>query len=229
MPVADLSQARQELVVRDDVAALALDRLDEDGRELVRWHEALEDALLELVEAGAAVGHVVDTGHQRPEAGVVLGLRPGQRDGAVGPAVEGAQEGDHVLAPGVEARQLERRLDDLRTRVAQEDADLARHRRDPGQGGRGMGVDGQVEVGGAEVQQVGRLLGDDLDDPLVAVARRVDGDAGGEVEEEVAVDVLDRQAVAADRHDGVGARKAGRGDRLIEGDVLAGPGARAAR
>ncbi len=78
VPVADLAQARQEGVVRDDVAALALDGLDEDRRELLGGHEALEDALLELVEAGAAVGHVVDAGHERPEARVVLGLRPGQ-------------------------------------------------------------------------------------------------------------------------------------------------------
>ncbi len=113
--------------------------------------------------------------------------------------MEGAQEGDHVLPLRVEARELESGLHDLGAGVAQEDADLARHRGDPSQGGGSVGVDGQVEVGGAEVQQVGGLLGDDLDDALVAVAGRVDRDAGGEVEEQVAVDVLDGQPVAADR------------------------------
>ena len=123
--------------------------------------------------------------------------------------MEGAQEGDHVLAAGVVPCQLEGGFHDLGTGVAEEDADLARHRRDAHQLGCGMGVDGQVEVGGAEVEQVGRLLCDDLDDPLVAVAGRVDRDAGGEVEEQVAVDVLDLEPVAADGHDGVGAGQAG--------------------
>ena len=50
----------------------------------------------------------------------------------------------------------------------------------------------------------------------------VDRDAGREVEEEVAVDVLDRQALAADRHDRVGARQARRGPFLVERDVRAG-------
>ncbi len=84
----------------DDVAALALDRLDEDRGHLVGRHEALEDALLELVEAGAAERHVVDARQERPEAGVVLGLRGGQADRAVRPAVERAEERDDVLAAG---------------------------------------------------------------------------------------------------------------------------------
>src|SRR5262245_18108304 len=51
------------------------------------------------------------------------------------------------------------------------------------------------------------------------MARRGDRDARGEVEEEVSVDVLDRQAVPADRHDRVRPRQAGRGPRLIECDM----------
>jgi hypothetical protein len=39
-------------------------------------------------------------------------------------------------------------------------------------------------------------------------------------------DVLDGQAIAPDRHDGVGARQAGRRPALIERDVLAGLGTR---
>ena len=61
------------------------------------------------------------------------------------------------------------------------------------------------------------------------MAGRVDGDAGREVEEEVAVDVLDRQALAADRDDRVGARQARRRPRLVERDVGAGLGARELR
>ncbi len=133
--------------------------------------------------------------------------------------MEGTKEGDHVLASGVVARELEGGLHDLGAGVAEEDADLARHRGDPGQLGGSMGVDGQVEVRRAEVEQVGGLLRDDLDHPLVAMAGRVDRDAGREIEEQVAIDVLDLQPVAAHGHDGVGPGQAGRRDRLVEGDV----------
>ena len=52
-----ISRSRgQERRVGDDVAALALDRLDDHGGELVGRHQAPKDALLELVEAGAAEG-----------------------------------------------------------------------------------------------------------------------------------------------------------------------------
>src|SRR4029079_7871251 len=51
------------------------------------------------------------------------------------------------------------------------------------------------------------------------VAGRVDGDPGGEIEEEVAIDVLDDEAVAANRDDRVRTREAGRGPRLVELDV----------
>src|SRR3990170_7738619 len=51
------------------------------------------------------------------------------------------------------------------------------------------------------------------------MAGGVDGDAGREVEEEVAVDVLDRQALAANRHDRVRPRQARRGPGLVEFDM----------
>ena len=63
-------------------------------------------------------------------------------------------------------------------------------------------------------------------DARVGVAGGVDGDAGGEVEEDVAVDVLDGAAVAAHGDDRVGAREAGAGPGVVELDVGAGPGAR---
>jgi len=68
------------------------------------------------------------------------------------------------------------------------------------------------------VDEVVGLSLDRLEHGRVAVAGRVDGDAGGEVEEEVAVDVLDRRALAPDRHDRIGAREARRRPGLVERD-----------
>ena len=69
------------------------------------------------------------------------------------------------------------------------------------------------------MDELGGLLLDRGDDLRMGVAGRVDRDPGREVEEQVAVDVLDGQALAADGHDRVGARQARRGPRLVERDV----------
>ena len=55
------------------------------------------------------------------EAGPLAGLAGRQRQAAQRPAVEPAEEGDGVGAPGVVAGELERRLDRLGAGVAEED------------------------------------------------------------------------------------------------------------
>ncbi|OGN84948.1 MAG: hypothetical protein A2X23_01630 [Chloroflexi bacterium GWC2_73_18] len=218
--VADPSQAGEEVVVGDEVAALALDRLHHDGGDLARRHQVPEDLPLDEVEPLArAEGGVVDAGQERPEAGVVPGLRGGQRDGPVGPAVEGAEEADQVRAPGGVAGELDRRLDRLGAGVGQEGARRRVHGGDPIELAADLGVDRQVEVRGGEVEESLGLLLDGAHHLGVAVTGRGDGDPGGEVEEEVAVDVLDHQAVAAHRHDLVGARQARRGVSRVELEV----------
>ena len=86
-----------------------------------------------------------------------------------------------------------------------------------------------VEVGGGDVDQPIGLLLDRRDDRRVAVAGAGHGDAGGEVEEAVAVDIGDDVAARRSR------RRAGRrgsgwaGDGVVAGDDRAGTSARAAR
>ncbi len=99
--IADRAQARQEAVLGHDVAALALDRLDDDRGDLVGRGELVEQDLVEPAQVvDLAEGRVEDPRQERPEAGVVLRLRGGQADRAVGPAVERAEEGDDVRADG---------------------------------------------------------------------------------------------------------------------------------
>ena len=132
--VADLAQALEEAVLGDDVAALALDRLDDDRRDLVGRGELVEQDLVEPAQVlDPAVRRVEDARQQRPEAGVVLRLRGGQRDRAVGPAVERAEERDDVRPLRRVAGELDRGLDDLGAGVAEVGPDAADDRRDPGE------------------------------------------------------------------------------------------------
>ena len=112
--------------------------------------------------------------------------------------MERAEEGDDVRPLRREAGQLDRRLDDLRPGVAEVDAQPSRDRRDPGELPADLGIDRQVEVRGAEVDELGRLLLDRGHDLGMGMAGRGDRDPGREIEEQVAVDVLDGQALAAD-------------------------------
>ena len=81
--VAELPQPGQEAGRRDDVAALALDRLDEDRRDLLGVDEVAGTACVSTV-AGHAVGRVVHAGEQRAEAGPVLRLARGERQATRG-------------------------------------------------------------------------------------------------------------------------------------------------
>ena len=102
-------QARVELRRRHEVAALALDRLDDDGRHLVGRDEVHEDLLLEEAEtlglarvgpqtdrAAVAVGvrRVKHPGCGRAEALALHGPAGGQRKRAQRAAVERPEERD---------------------------------------------------------------------------------------------------------------------------------------
>ena len=227
MAIGDLAEPGQEAVLRHNVAALALDRLDDDRRDLVRRHQLVEEDFIEPAKVlHPAERRVIDPRQERAEPRVVLRLRRRERDGAVRAAVECAEERDDVRPSRRMARELDRGLDHLGPAVAEVDPGLAtRDLGDLREPAADLRVDRQVEVGRREMDQLGRLLLDRGDDAGMGMARRVDRDAGREVEEQVAVDVLDRQALATNRDDRIGARETPRCPRFVEGDV--GPGLRA--
>ena len=112
---------------RDDVAALALDRLDEDGGHVGGIGERVNSTssmyaapVRASASYGSAVRGVERAGRDDAEAGPLAGLAGGQREAAERAPVEGAEEGDHVGPPGVVAGQLERRLDGLGAGVGEE-------------------------------------------------------------------------------------------------------------
>ena len=91
--------------------------------------------------------------------------------------------------------ELDARLDGLGARVAEEAALVAAHRRDLGQLLGEPHLRLVVEVRARHVEEALRLVDDGLHDLRVGVPGGVDGDAGGAVEEAVAVDVLDDRAL----------------------------------
>ena len=133
----DLPEPRQEPGRRDEVAALADDRLHDDRGHLVREDELVEQQVqLRLPVAGAVrrvvrpagrpvavrVGGVVDGSRQRLEGAPVHVLRRRQRHRLGGAAVERVAERDDRRPPRRHARQLDGGLDGLGAGVRQEGA-----------------------------------------------------------------------------------------------------------
>ena len=243
MAVADAADLLQEVGRGDDIAAFALDGLDEDGGDFFGRQDGLEELLFDVAGAteregffflraaataaiGIGIANVRDAGDKGSEAALLLGLRAGERERAHGAAVEGAEEADDVLAAGVVAGELHGALDGFGAGVAVVEPVRAGHGRD---GGEALGEGGHVfvvEVGAGHVDQLGGLILDGLDDFGVAVAGGGDGDAGGEVEELVAVDVGDADAATGFGDQGIAAGVAGRDETIIGLDDFLGVGAR---
>ena len=119
---------------------------------------------------------------------------------------------------GVVSGELDRPLDCLGTRVREEDARPLLERSDRREALHQLEVARLVEVGGGDVDEPIRLLLDRRGDLRVGMPGRADGDAGGEVEEAIAVDIGDDHARPGLRHERVGARERRAGDGLVAGD-----------
>ena len=227
MLVADLAQPGQEGRRSGEVAALALDGLDHDRGHIAGGHDPAQDRVAQHLELRAAVAsrvlapgadarewRMLDHWQQGPEARPLPNLRVGQRERAHGATVEAALEGDDPRPSGVEAGELDRTLNRLRSGVAQEDT------RRLGKGGDArellaeFDVARLVEVGGRDVDQPLGLLLDGGHDRGVAVAGGDDRDARCKVEEPIAVHVDHHVAAARLGDQRVGAGE-GRADRVV--------------
>ena len=142
--------------------------------------------------------------------------------------MERAEERDGPRPAGVPAGQLQARFERLGPAVGEEDA------LGPGAGREFRQLLGQVdlrlivEIGAGHVQQLVGLVLDGGDDFGMAVPGRRHRDAGREVEEEIAVHVLDDRAAAAGTDQRINARVGRRhalGVALQQGLPL-GPGQR---
>ena len=117
--VGNLLQAWEEVLIRNDVAALALHWLHNERGDLVTWNCSRNDALLKFVQPLTAERHVKESWSERPEVGVILRLRVSERQRAERAPVEAANESNDPLTTRHVARQLNRGFNRLGARVLQ--------------------------------------------------------------------------------------------------------------
>jgi hypothetical protein len=142
--------------------------------------------------------------------------------------VEGVEEAHDVLTSGRVARELDRRLHGLGSGVREEAPHRPRHRRDAVEVLADLHVDREEEVARGVVDQLRGLLLDRLHDLRMTVPGGGDRDPRVQVQEAIAVDVLDHRAGGALRDERIRARERGARDlpvpldqreRLRTGDV----------
>ena len=196
----------QEAVGRHHVAGGALDRLDDDGRDLAR--RLVADDVAQVVgardtavriakpeRAAVAVGvrGQILAGQERSQ--VMLEVAPEEPEHATGLAVEPTPEADDLVLARRRLCQPERRLHRLGAAGEHLDARESRRRQ------RGE----QIEEAGSRLRREAaegqplHLLLERLDVVRVAVADAADADAGDEVDVLVTVLVVERET-AAPRH-----------------------------
>ncbi len=203
-------QRRQEPLGRRLEAALALDRLDDEDREVLRADVLLDvgDRARGRLGAGEPVavrvggGHVVDVAGERAEAGAVGHRLEVHRHREVrAPVVRVLEHGDRA-PPRRLAGDLHAVLDGLGAGVHEHGLLRERARRALGDELRDPHVRLVRRDGEEGVQEVAELGPGGLDDGVVRVADGGHADARAQVEEAVAVDVLDDGAVGAADVDG---------------------------
>ena len=198
---APVGERRKESVRRDDEAALAEDRLDDERGHVRGPHldlDLVDRAARRLgarhprgVAEGVRHRHTVDLGRERPEALFVRHHLGGHRHREVRPPVVGVVEDDDGRPAGRDAGDLHRVLDCLGSGVEK------RRRLVVIAGGERVQLlaDCDVRLVGrdheAGVGERGNLLRHRRDDLGRGVANAGDGDPGAEVDEAVAVQVLD--------------------------------------
>jgi len=188
---------------RHDEPAFALNGLDDDGGDggcphllLDLTDRALGGGLaVQSVAVRVGAGDPVELRGEGAEAALVGGDLGRQSHGQGGASVEGVVEADHCLAAGVLACELDGVLDGLRPGVEQRGLlrEAAR-----GQGVQAFGdldVSGVPRDGEGGVRQVLGLLLDCSDDRRRRTAHGCHRDAGSEVDETVAVHVLQDASV----------------------------------
>ena len=211
--VAPLPQATQPLDRRHDVAAFAQHRLD-DHRGHVRTGSLARQDDVELAQRPVSstrapgVWRDANAGQQRVVPLSIDRLRRRQRRAADGPPVEAAPEADDARPPGDAAGQLDRAVDCLGPRVAEEHLRLVEERRQPAHAFRQFDRRRMVGHHRCVDQRPGLRL-DGVDHPWMAMADVGHRDPARVVEVPAAVGVGEPRAFSAGDHQSRDARQNG--------------------
>jgi len=133
--VGDAAELLVEAPVGHQVAAFALDGLDDDGGDFFGRQDGFEETLFEIFDGGGAadsgifvrkavaigVGDVID-GQHGAEAAALDDFAAGEGKRAHGAAMEASEESDELVAAGVHASEFESGFDGLGAGVAEVDA-----------------------------------------------------------------------------------------------------------
>ena len=216
-----------------DVAPFSLNRFDDDRCDFLGGDRGLEQFFLEIGDAfdpasavrevaraaiTIAVTDVRHFGKQRLEPAALSHFAGGEREGPHRASVKGAVESNDMLPASVITGEFNGRFDRLGPRIGEQHplgrfpgSDLAQlfcqiaQRR-------------IIKIGPADMDQFGGLVLNGLHHTRMAVPGRADGDSGGEVEEQVAIHVLEHQAVAAFDGQRIRPRVRRRDELFVDGD-----------
>ena len=155
-------------------------------------------AIAQMVRTAMAVtvGNMMDVREERSEVGPMRGAACRERERTHSATVEGAQKGNHVLAFRRVAGELDGRLDRFGARVGEKDLLLG------GSGSQTAELLHQirhgliVKIAPAKMEKLPRLLLDGRHDLGMRMAGGGYRDPGGEIEKEVAIDILDDHSLA---------------------------------
>ena len=138
--------------------------------------------------------------NQRRKPPPLLRLGRRQRQRPHRPPVKRTEEGDHVLPLGMVARQLERALHRLRSRVAVVNAMRPRHGRNLRQPRRQFHHAFVIKIGPRHVDQFARLLLNRSHHVRMAMSGRSHGNARGKIKKLVAIHIGHNDAASALGH-----------------------------
>ena len=194
-PLAGRVHGRRERRGQRPHAALALDRLEDDGGH-VRPHRGLQ-------RPGVGGRHETHAGQERLERTAIAGF-PRRRQRAERAAVKRTLESDDARPPRLAARvpaaarELQAGFHRLGPAVAEERPRQPRQRR---QSPADLPLQGmEIEVG--RVDQGAGLVGEGVRQPGMGVAQRRHPEAGHEVQQAAAVGVADVASLTAGQHHG---------------------------
>src|SRR6266487_4026233 len=228
--VQQLLQPHKIIVRRDNIAPLALDRLYEHCRHILGRQVLVQDLFLDEVDTvHATLGiaklerttvtvskrHVSIARDHREEVPPLVRLASRQTQGAQGPAMKRADEGEERVLPSMPLSQLHRRLYRLRPTIAEEDLLPKTPRRNPGQFLRQLDNLLVVKIRPRVMDQLLSLLLDRGHNPRMRMADRETDESRVEIDKLVPINIPDNTPMTTLSHKRIESDQRLGNDRLI--------------